>query len=100
MALPLLGLGYFWDPSGTRTEPASQVLKKYGLSPLELQAKDGLSLINGTQFMSAYGAYVLERSLYLLKLVDIIAAMSLEAKLWEGAGSLFTALCASSTWCK
>ena len=37
------------------------VLEKNELTPIELQAKDGLALINGTQMMTAYGAYVLER---------------------------------------
>jgi histidine ammonia-lyase len=44
-----------------------------------MEAKDGLALINGTQFMSAYGAWVLHRSLRLAKIADLLAAMSLEA---------------------
>ncbi|MGM0545573.1 MAG: histidine ammonia-lyase [Bacteroidota bacterium] len=79
MSLPLLGYGVFWNEDGTDTIPAEKVLKEHGLKPIDLQAKDGLSLINGTQLMGAYGAYVLEKSLSLLKAVDLIAAMSLEA---------------------
>jgi len=79
MSLPLLGLGEFWNEKGTDTLPADQVLKKNGLEPIDLQPKDGLSLINGTQLMSGYGAYILEKSLHLLKMADLIAAMSLEA---------------------
>ncbi|MEX0905366.1 MAG: histidine ammonia-lyase [Balneolaceae bacterium] len=79
MSLPLLGYGVFWNEDGTGTIPADQLLKKYDIGPIDLQPKDGLSLINGTQLMSAYGAFILEKSLHLLKTADIISAMSLEA---------------------
>ncbi len=79
MALTLLGHGYFWNAEGTSTVGAEGVLAAERIEPLELQAKDGLSLINGTQFMTAYGAWVLEESMRLAKSADIIAAMSLEA---------------------
>jgi histidine ammonia-lyase len=79
MSLPLLGYGEFWNQEGTGTIPADELLQKHGLEPIDLQPKDGLSLINGTQLMSAYGAYVLEKSLHLLKMSDLIASMSLEA---------------------
>lgn len=79
MSLPLLGLGFFWNEKGTDTIPAGKVLNEHGIEPIDLQPKDGLSLINGTQQMSAYGAYVLEKAMHLLKAADLIAAMSLEA---------------------
>ncbi len=79
MALPLLGLGLFWDEQGRRAIPASHILRSEGLEPIELQPKDGLSLINGTQLMSGYGAYVLERAIGIAKIADIVSAMSLEA---------------------
>lgn len=79
MSLPLLGMGDFWDEKGEETRPAQEVLNEHDLEPIDLQAKDGLSLINGTQLMSAYGAYVLEKSIALAKAADLIAAMSLEA---------------------
>ena len=79
MSLPLIGKGFFWNEEGTGKEPADAVLRRIGMEPLELQAKDGLSLINGTQLMSGYGAWVLERSLRLIRTADIAAAMSLEA---------------------
>lgn len=79
MSLPLLGMGVFWNDDGTDTIPADEILKKNGVEPIDLQPKDGLSLINGTQLMSAYGAYILEKSLHLLKGADLISAMSLEA---------------------
>jgi len=79
MSLPLLGFGSFWDEQGKETIPADKVLKTHNLEPIDLQPKDGLSLINGTQLMSSYGAYVLEKSLNLLKVADLLGAMSLEA---------------------
>ncbi len=79
MALPLIGRGRFWSSGGQGTEPAADVLKRHELSPVTLQPKDGLSLINGTQLMAAYGAYVLEKSIRLLRTADVLAAMSLEA---------------------
>ncbi len=78
MALPLIGFGEFLDADGS-VVAADERLKSLGLTPIDLQPKDGLSLINGTQLMSAYGAYILERSAHLLRLADLLAAMSLEA---------------------
>lgn len=79
MSLPLIGLGEFWNSDGSATEEAAAVLKKHNLEPVDLMPKDGLSLINGTQLMSAYGAYIMNKSFHLLKMADLIAAMSLEA---------------------
>jgi histidine ammonia-lyase len=79
MSLPLLGYGYFWNDEGSDVIEASKVLKQKKIEPIELQPKDGLSLINGTQLMSAYGAFVLEKALHLLKVADVASAMSLEA---------------------
>ncbi|MDX1548314.1 MAG: histidine ammonia-lyase, partial [Rhodothermales bacterium] len=79
LALPLIGHGQFWDADGRGTRPAADVLAEHSLEPLRLGAKDGLALINGTQLMSAYGAYVLERAQHLCLAADVLAAMSLEA---------------------
>lgn len=79
LSLPLLGEGAFWNEDGTGTIPARDVLEMRGVQPIELQAKDGLALINGTQFMTAYGAYALERAQRLVQWADLLAAMSLEA---------------------
>ncbi len=79
MALPLLGMGRCWDPNTDQKIDAKTILEKNKISPIQLQPKDGLALINGTQMMAAYGAYVLERSIKLVKYADIIATMSLEA---------------------
>ncbi len=79
MSLPLIGLGCFWNEAGRATLPAANVLESEQLPPITLQPKDGLSLINGTQLMSAYGAFVLEKCFNLVKIADVAAAMSLEA---------------------
>jgi histidine ammonia-lyase len=79
MCLPLIGKGEIWSADGTQKVDAADRLADAGLEPIELQAKDGLALINGTQLMSAYGAHILNRAISLLKEVDILAAMSLEA---------------------
>lgn len=85
MALPLLGYGYMWDISdgnnNDRKEPeeAGVVLERHHIEPVQLQAKDGLSLINGTQMMSGYGAFVMERMHHIVKMADLVGAMSLEA---------------------
>lgn len=85
MSLPLLGFGYMWDGNDNETakdtgpEEADIVLGRHRIDSVELQAKDGLSLINGTQMMTSYGAYVMERLQHIVKTADLIGAMSLEA---------------------
>ncbi len=87
MCLPLIGRGEVWDETLSRRVPAAEALKAKGIEPINLQAKDGLALINGTQMMAAYGAYVLERTLGLQREADLLAAMSLEAL--QGSASPF-----------
>ena len=80
LCLPLIGYGEFWsvDRSLRERTQAAEVLRTHGLAPIELGAKDGLALINGTQLMSGYGAFVLEKCVRLVELFDLAAAMSLE----------------------
>jgi len=79
MCLPLIGRGEVWNDTLSDRIPAAAVLESKGIQPIGLQAKDGLALINGTQMMAAYGAFVLERTLGLQREADLLAAMSLEA---------------------
>jgi histidine ammonia-lyase len=79
LCLPLIGLGEFWTTDRKGSVPAAEVLRAHALAPVALAAKDGLALINGTQLMAAYGAWVLERCSRLVDLFDLAAAMSLEA---------------------
>lgn len=87
--LPLLGRGEVWDAERRGKRESMAVLQEMGLEPIQLQAKDGLALLNGTQLMTAYGAFVLEHSRALCKAADLIAAMSLEAL--QGSASPFDA---------
>ena len=77
LSLPLIGLGevYF---RGKRMR-AKEALHLAGLGPIALQSKEGLALINGTQFMSAYGMYCLRKAEHLIKMSDLICALSFDA---------------------
>ncbi len=79
LALPLIGEGFVWDDDGNGVIKTAEVMARHELAPVELKPKDGLALVNGTQFMAAYGAFVLERSSRLRQTADVIASMSLEA---------------------
>merc|ERR1712125_309724 len=57
LSLPLLGKGEVYE--GDSINPANEVLAKHDWEPVSLEAKEGLALLNGTQFMSAYGVYCL-----------------------------------------
>lgn len=88
LSLPLLGEGEVYH-DGFR-QPANKVLEKMGWQPIVLQSKEGLALLNGTQFMSAYGVYTLLKSCKLSYLADVIAAISLEG--FDGRIEPFTDL--------
>jgi histidine ammonia-lyase len=79
LCLPLIGRGEVWNENESGKKSAAEAMRLLGIQPVQLKAKDGLALINGTQLMAAYGAFVLERTLVLQKEADILAAMSLEA---------------------
>src|SRR5690348_8347055 len=77
LALPLIGEGEAWFDG--RRLPGGEALSAAGLTPVRLEAKEGLSLVNGTQFMAAYGALGLMRAQRAAKAADIACAVSLEA---------------------
>jgi histidine ammonia-lyase len=77
LALPLIGEGEAWFEG--ELHPGGEALERAGLEPLRLRAKEGLSLINGTQFMAAFGALGLVRARRLAAAGDIACALSLEA---------------------
>ena len=83
--LPLLGEGEFWV--NDTIKPAAEVLKEHGLEPLDLHAKEGLALINGTQFILSHAITALTKMRYLLDLADIAGAMSIEGM--QGSESPF-----------
>ncbi|MEJ2248952.1 MAG: histidine ammonia-lyase [Candidatus Lokiarchaeota archaeon] len=78
--LPLIGLGSL-SKEGNDYKPAMDVLKEFNLKPLKLQAKEGLALINGTQFITAFAVKVSAEFSKCLDYADIIGAMSLEGYL-------------------
>jgi histidine ammonia-lyase len=80
LALPLIGLGQTHAAGGGR-EASADALAHAGLAPLELEAKEGLALVNGTQGMLAIGIPAADRLSRLVKLADVAAAMSVEAAL-------------------
>ncbi len=79
MALPLIGEGEVFFQ--IKRLPSTEALRKAGLSPINLEAKEGLAILNGTQAMQAYGVFALLKARELVKMADVIAAMSLEGLL-------------------
>jgi histidine ammonia-lyase len=87
LVLPMIGKGrvYLYNNSDKNfineenLISAEKVLRKFKLSPVKLQAKEGLALINGTQMMTAFASYVCIRANKLKKLADVSAALSHEA---------------------
>src|SRR5438093_3544602 len=77
LALPLIGEGEAWY--GGELHDGAEALAAAGLQPIRLAAKEGLSLINGTQFMAALGALGLLRARRLTQAADLACAQSLEA---------------------
>jgi histidine ammonia-lyase len=77
LSLPLIGLGEVYH-EGLKYK-AEDVLQKLNWQPIHLKSKEGLALINGTQFMSAYGMYCLKKAEQLIKMADLICALSFDA---------------------
>ena len=86
MSLPLLGLGEV-NFKGKKYA-AEEINNKFGWNPLVLASKEGLALLNGTQFMLAYSVWNLFRAKKLSSLADKIAAISLDA--FDGRVEPFT----------
>ena len=79
MAMSLIGEGeVFYKEEKT---PTKRVLKSKGISPIVLQPKEGISLINGTQYSTAIAISVLNKSQILLECADLIGALSVESSL-------------------
>jgi histidine ammonia-lyase len=84
VALVVMGEGEA-TVDGAGPGPAATALEHAGLAPLELGAKEGLALLNGTQLMGAIGALAHHDALRLALTADVIGAMSLEAMLGTAA---------------
>ncbi len=78
--LPLIGLGYLTKDGKSYVE-TEKILKEFNLKPIKLQPKEGLALINGTQFIAAYAIKVANKLKNCLDNADLIATLSLESYL-------------------
>jgi histidine ammonia-lyase len=76
LTLPLIGKGEVWYEG--QKMPTEILYQKMHWEPIQLQSKEGLALLNGTQFMSAYGVYLILQSFRLQYFADIIGTLSLE----------------------
>lgn len=77
LCLPLIGLGEVWF-NGAKHQ-ANVVMDHFKWKSIELQSKEGLALLNGTQFMSAFSVHNYLKARRLSELADLIGALSLEA---------------------
>ncbi len=77
LSLPLIGLGEVWYKG--QKQDAAKVNQELGWTPLKLKPKEGLALLNGTQFSAAYGVFCLHKSQRLLQLANLSAATSIDA---------------------
>lgn len=77
LSLPLIGMGEAYVEG--KKISGQEVLNRFGWEKINLQSKEGLALLNGTQFMTAYGIYNLLKCHKLSYLADLIGAISLEA---------------------
>ena len=88
LSLPLLGLGEVLYKGKIR--PSAEVAAEFGWQPITLQSKEGLALLNGTQFMSAHAVWSLLKAKRLSRWADYIGAISLDA--YDGRIEPFYAL--------
>ena len=77
LVLAMMGEGNFIVDG--KFKPAKNILKEYRIAPLELTAKEGLALVNGTQMMGAFAVHSVYESMQLAKIFDITGALSVEA---------------------
>ncbi|MGH8874546.1 MAG: histidine ammonia-lyase [Acidimicrobiia bacterium] len=79
LALPVIGEGSLQDAG--RVVPAAEALARHGMAPIHLRAKEGLSLLNGTEGMLAMGVLGHHRAMRLARAADIACALSVEVLL-------------------
>jgi histidine ammonia-lyase len=86
LSLPLFGMGEVYYQENRIS--GAQLLNEFNWDPIELKSKEGLALLNGTQFMAAYGVHLVLKSFKLSYLADLIGTLSLEA--YDGNSSPFS----------
>ena len=77
LSLPLLGLGEVYYNG--QKYPTEQIYQQLNWNPIELKSKEGLALLNGTQFMAAYGVMTVLEAFRISEFADVIGALSLDA---------------------
>jgi histidine ammonia-lyase len=87
LSLPLIGEGEVYIDN--QLHNSSELKKRFNIDPLVLQSKEGLALLNGTQFMSAYASYAIDKAYRLFDGFNQVAALSLEA--YDGRKEPFSA---------
>lgn len=83
LSLPLIGEGTVYHEQ--KIQSTAEVLEKYNLKPLDLGAKEGLALLNGTQFSTGYGVYAMIEAQKIMRWANCIGALSAEAFLCSDA---------------
>ncbi|MFH0988782.1 MAG: aromatic amino acid lyase [bacterium] len=86
LVLAMMGKGRIW--SNGKSIPSAVALKRHGLKPVRLKAKEGLALINGTQMMTAHAALAVVQALHLCRIADIAASIVSENKVLCHPGSV------------
>ena len=83
-----MGEGPMWDPDepGGVIGQAAEIMKRKGLTPIKLKAKEGLAAVNGTQMMSSLGAEACTRAANVRSAPDVAVSMSLEGPQRHGEG--------------
>ena len=77
LSLPLIGKGEVCFEG--KKQSADSVLKKLKIAPIKFKTKEALALLNGTQFMSAYGVWILLKAKQIFDCADVVSAISLDA---------------------
>lgn len=77
MSLSLFGEGEVWDKNERIS--SKEMLERYKLEPISLRSKEGLALLNGTQFMSAYASWSVSKAKKLWDQFNLVGALSVEA---------------------
>jgi len=75
----MIGEGKMWDPKRKEWGQSSDILKENNIEPIQLTAKEGLAMINGTQLITSLGAEALYRSINISIVADLVSALTLEA---------------------